>query len=420
VFKENMGRARPRDIVEFGGTKTFTPPLVPSRECARNCSFISGEASSIYAAFFALALLIPQYRMGLLISGIAAGTLAGIVRIIQGAHFLSDVLFAGVFMAITVSLLHIAFIGLWRDPRRIWNAVTAALLPYEGERSNEEARMTESPERNPVHQGEFALPADAIAVVIPALNEAGNIGNLVRETIGCVPAYALREIIVVDDGSNDETPAEVQALLATVPKLRYLRHAIRAGQSAAVRSGVRAASAPLIATMDGDGQNDPHDIPALVALLQKSAHANIALVGGVRTARRAESSKRIASKFANWLRDAILRDNCPDTGCGIKVFRRDAFVDLPYFSGMHRYLPALFQAYGHGAVYHPVNDRPRRAGSSKYTNFGRALLGIYDLIGVRWLIKRTALPNASAPIRRALSDDLPAHTPNEERLWLQN
>lgn len=129
VFKDNMGRARPRDIVEFGGSKAFTPPLVPSRECPRNCSFISGEASSIYAAFFALALLIPQYRIALLISGVAAGTLAGVVRIIQGAHFLSDVLFAGVFMAITVGLLHIACIGLWRDPERIRSAITTAFLP---------------------------------------------------------------------------------------------------------------------------------------------------------------------------------------------------------------------------------------------------------------------------------------------------
>ncbi len=133
VFKDNLGRARPRDVVEFGGTKAFTPPLVPSHECPRNCSFISGEASSMYAAFFALALLLPQYRLGLIAVGIAAGTLAGIVRIIQGAHFLSDVLFAGIIMAITVSLLHIAFIGLWRDPRRTWNTLLAPFAPLRDE-----------------------------------------------------------------------------------------------------------------------------------------------------------------------------------------------------------------------------------------------------------------------------------------------
>ena len=128
VFKENLGRARPRDVVEFGGTKAFTPPLIPASECSRNCSFVSGEASSIYAVFFALALLLPRYRMLLLIGGIVAGTLAGIVRILQGAHFLSDVLFAGIIMAITVGLLHIAFIGLWRNPRT-WNAITAPFTP---------------------------------------------------------------------------------------------------------------------------------------------------------------------------------------------------------------------------------------------------------------------------------------------------
>ncbi len=134
VFKDNLGRARPRDVVEFGGTKAFTPPLIPSRECPRNCSFISGESSSMFAAFFALALLLPQYRIGLLAVGIAAGTLAGAVRIIQGAHFLSDVLFSGVIMAMTVSLLHIAIVGIWRSPRRTWNIllVPVALLTRTG------------------------------------------------------------------------------------------------------------------------------------------------------------------------------------------------------------------------------------------------------------------------------------------------
>lgn len=233
-----------------------------------------------------------------------------------------------------------------------------------------------------------------LAVVIPAFNEAGNIGNLIRETAQCVPDGTLREIVVVDDASSDATPSEIHALLGTIPQLRYIRHARRAGQSAAVRSGVRAATAPLIATMDGDGQNDPRDIAKLSALIEASSNPDVVLAGGIRVTRRAESSKRLASKFANWLRMRILDDRCPDTGCGIKVFRRDIFLDLPYFSGMHRYLPALVQAYGHEAVYAPVNDRPRRAGVSKYTNLGRGLIGIHDLIGVRWLIKRTTLPHA--------------------------
>lgn len=129
IFKDNMGRARPRDVIEFGGARAFTPPLVPSHECPRNCSFVSGEASAMFAPFFALALLLPQFRRSLLGAGIAMGLLAGAVRIVQGAHFLSDILFAGIFMALTVGLLHIAFIGLWREPRRTWNALAAPLMP---------------------------------------------------------------------------------------------------------------------------------------------------------------------------------------------------------------------------------------------------------------------------------------------------
>jgi dolichol-phosphate mannosyltransferase len=263
------------------------------------------------------------------------------------------------------------------------------------------------------------FPQGSLSVVIPAFNEAGNIGNLVLETVARVPDAMLREIVVVDDASDDATPDEIQALLRQVPALRYVRHARRAGQSAAVRSGVRAATAPFIATMDGDGQNDPSDIPKLFALLGSTDNAGVVLAGGIRVDRRAESSKRMASKFANWLRDAILNDRCPDTGCGIKVFRRDVFLDLPYFSGMHRYLPALIQAYGHEAAYAPVNDRPRRAGVSKYTNLGRGLIGIYDLVGVRWLIRRTALPNAPRPARKSASDasNLSA---TEERQCLQS
>lgn len=129
IFKDNLGRARPRDVIEFGGSKAFTPPLVPSRECPRNCSFVSGEASSMFAAFFALALLLPQYRLAMLATGIGAGLLAGMVRITQGAHFLSDILFAGIFMALTVSILHIVIIGLWRDPRHTLNQIVAPFTP---------------------------------------------------------------------------------------------------------------------------------------------------------------------------------------------------------------------------------------------------------------------------------------------------
>jgi dolichol-phosphate mannosyltransferase len=234
-----------------------------------------------------------------------------------------------------------------------------------------------------------------ISVVIPAYNEQGNIGRLVEETFGAVPEDVLGEVIVVDDCSDDGTGDEVKALLGRQPKLRYMRHAGRAGQSTALRTGVIVADHDIIATMDGDGQNDPVDIKKLFARLAEPGSAGPALVGGIRTQREASGSRRWASLLANWIRDQALKDNCPDTGCGIKVYWRDAFMRLPFFTSMHRYMPALFLTYGYKVDYVPVNDRPRVAGVSKYSNLGRALVGIYDLIGVTWLRKRTSTPAIS-------------------------
>ena len=152
--------------------------------------------------------------------------------------------------------------------------------------------------------------------------------------------------------------------------------------------------------MDGDGQNDPSDIPKLLAKLAQPHSAGPALVGGVRTRRKAEGSKRLASKAANWIRDFVLRDNCPDTGCGIKVYWRDAFLLMPFFTSVHRYLPALFLTYGYEVAYVPVNDRERQAGQSKYSNLVRALVGLYDLFGVSWLRRRQRQPQ----IAEALGD----------------
>ena len=231
-----------------------------------------------------------------------------------------------------------------------------------------------------------------ISVVIPAFDEQGNIGRLVEETFAAVPDEALGEVIVVDDCSSDGTPDEVKALLPRYAKLRYMRHAERAGQSTALRTGALAASHEVIAQMDGDGQNDPGDIEKLLARLAEPGAKGPALVGGIRTQREASGSRRWASLAANWIRDRALKDNCPDTGCGIKVYWRDAFLRLPFFTSMHRYMPALFLTYGHEVDYVPVNDRPRMAGISKYSNLGRALVGIYDLFGVTWLRKRTRSP----------------------------
>ncbi len=235
-----------------------------------------------------------------------------------------------------------------------------------------------------------------ISVVIPAFNEEGNIGRLVRETFDAIPDNTLGEVIVVDDFSTDGTAEEIRALRKDHGKLRLVRHLTNAGQSASVRSGILAAKFPVIATMDGDGQNDPSDIPALLLKLGAPGDRSLpALVGGVRTNRRDTGSKKFASRAANWIRDAVLKDECPDTGCGIKVFWRDAFLLLPFFTSVHRYLPALFQTYGYKTAYHPVNDRPRIAGVSKYNNFNRALIGIYDLFGVSWLRRRTKAPQTA-------------------------
>jgi dolichol-phosphate mannosyltransferase len=230
-----------------------------------------------------------------------------------------------------------------------------------------------------------------ISVVIPAFNEEGNIGPLIEETFAKVPESALGEVLAVDDGSDDGTGAEIKALLGEHPKLHYLRHGCRAGQSAALRTGALAATCPVIATMDGDGQNDPADIMRLAERLG-SGKGEPAMVAGIRIGRAGPGSRKGASRVANFIRDKVLADGCPDTGCGLKLYRREAFLELPYFTGMHRYLPALFLTYGHEIAYEPVNDRPRLRGASKYTNLGRALIGLYDLIGVSWLRKRTALP----------------------------
>ncbi|GAN76048.1 glycosyltransferase family 2 protein [Acidisphaera rubrifaciens] len=228
-----------------------------------------------------------------------------------------------------------------------------------------------------------------LTVVVAAYNEAGNIGPLIAEIAGVLrPRFAF-EIICVDDGSTDATLAEAAALGEAVPELRIVRHSDRAGQSAAICTGIALARGGLVATIDGDGQNDPADIPALVDCARQ---AGAALVTGVRTVRHDRLSKRVASRLANAVRAGVLRDGCPDTGCGLKVFPRRAFERLPQFDGMHRYLPALFRARGAAVILRPVSHRPRVRGVSKYGNLERAALGAVDLLGVLWLTRRSRSP----------------------------
>lgn len=235
----------------------------------------------------------------------------------------------------------------------------------------------------------------SFAVVIPAMNEAGNIGPLVKEIHDILTDQPPSEIIVIDDGSDDATPEELKAAMAEVPMLRVLRHDVRSGQSAAVRSGVRAARSDIIVTMDGDGQNPPADIPNLLAALAQDPASEPALVNGWRTGRKATGSRRFASRFANTIRQWALKDDCPDSGCGLKAFWRENYLQLPFFATMHRFMPATFGLYGRTTHMVAIGDRDRSTGSSKYSNWKRGLDGAFDLAGFVWLRSRTRTPKAT-------------------------
>ena len=230
-----------------------------------------------------------------------------------------------------------------------------------------------------------------LSVVIPVFNEVGSIAFLVDEVCNCLDAALEYEIIVVDDGSTDNTPDVLQASRRQHPRLRVLRHASRCGQSAAIGSGVQAARAPWIATLDGDGQNDPADIMRLYRAMDRSPD-DTQLVIGYRRLRRDSWLKRVASRVANVVRGAVLGDATPDTGCGLKVFARATFLALPQFSHMHRFLPALVRRQGGTVLSVDVQHRARRQGESKYGIHNRLWVGMVDLLGVWWLQRRTRIP----------------------------
>ena len=240
---------------------------------------------------------------------------------------------------------------------------------------------------------EFIASSMDLSVVIPVRNEAGNIAPLVAEIVGALDGHACYEIIYVDDGSDDSTVGEIRRLQASVPQLRLLRHLKSCGQSAAIRSAVKAARGRWIATLDGDGQNDPADIPALWQLALESPAVPPLLIAGYRARRRDSWSKRQASRIANAVRRRLLHDDTPDTGCGLKLIPRALFLDLPYFDHMHRFLPALVLREGGVVRSVPVNHRPRQRGISKYGVFDRLGVGIADLAGVLWLRRRLARPH---------------------------
>jgi dolichol-phosphate mannosyltransferase len=237
------------------------------------------------------------------------------------------------------------------------------------------------------------MTADAapdISIVVPVHDEAGAAGPLARE-IAAAFAGRSHEIIFVDDASRDSTLAELRALTTELPTLRVLGHGANAGQSRAVRTGVLAARGQVVVTLDGDGQNPPADAPKLVDALL-AAPPQVALVGGVRQKRQDSEAKLWASRWANRIRKRLLGDDADDTGCGLKAFRRDVFLRLPYFDHIHRYLPALVIREGFENRYLPIGHRHRDTGRSKYTNWGRLKASVSDILGVMWLKTRSRRP----------------------------
>lgn len=233
-----------------------------------------------------------------------------------------------------------------------------------------------------------------LSIVIPVRNEAANIGPLVREIRAALEGRLDYEVIVVDDGSTDDTVKILHGVKTEFARLRVLRHARRSGQSAAIRSGVKAARARWIATLDGDGQNDPADIPRLWELVRATPAAPL-MIAGMRQKRRDTAVKRLASRIANRIRASLLEDGTPDTGCGLKLFPRALYLDLPFFDHNHRFLPALALRQGGKVQSIAVNHRARGGGVSNYKVLDRLWVGIVDLIGVLWLKRRAVNPEVS-------------------------
>ncbi len=227
----------------------------------------------------------------------------------------------------------------------------------------------------------------AVSIVVPVRNEADNILPLIEEISAALDGRWAYEIIYVNDGSTDATAERLSEAMTRWPNIRQLKHAASGGQSAAVRSGVRAARGSIVATLDGDGQNNPAFLPQLIAAVEQGG-AKVGLAAGQRVGRKDTGFKKFQSRVANAVRSYILSDGTRDTGCGLKAFRREVFLMMPYFDGLHRFLPALVRREGFDVAYVDVIDRPRRAGVSNYGFFDRLWIGILDLFGVWWLIRR--------------------------------
>ncbi len=242
-----------------------------------------------------------------------------------------------------------------------------------------------------------------ISVVVPVHNEAENIISLIREISSALSEKYSHEIIFVDDGSSDSTPSLLQQLQKDYPELHPIHHRQCCGQSTALLTGIKNAANPLIVTLDGDGQNDPADIDKLLRIYESSATTEI-MIAGYRHRRRDTGWRRLSSRIANAVRARLLGDETPDTGCGLKVFSRRLFLSLPYFDHMHRFLPALVKRTGGKVISVGVNHRPRIRGCSHYGTLDRLAVGIIDLMGVIWLMKRAKIPETSKNYPKSISE----------------
>ena len=246
------------------------------------------------------------------------------------------------------------------------------------------------------------MTAPDLTVLIPAFNEAESIYGVVREALDVLgAAHEHLEIIVIDDGSDDDTIGALDDLAKADPRLLVIRHQARAGKSAALRTGMLNTRSVWAATMDGDGQDDPRYILQMAGRVDLQAVGETGVVAGIRANRTDGASRKLASRFANALRRTLLNDNCPDTACGLKLVARDVFLAMPFFDALHRYLPAFAGHLGFSTLNHAVINRPRSAGASKYSNIGRAIAGFFDLMGVVWLMRRTHVPGRAQLMRHS-------------------
>lgn len=238
------------------------------------------------------------------------------------------------------------------------------------------------------------MQSGKLSIVIPVHNEAGNIDSVIAEAVEVFSdSFEAFHIIAVEDGSTDETWDKLAALDTQYPQLTAIQHPNRAGKSAALRTGFLATDTPWVATMDGDGQDDPRSVVDMAAEIDLTSLNTPALVCGCRTNRTDGANRKWASKIGNGIRRAMLRDECPDTACGLKTLPRDLFLALPFFDSLHRYLPPLTRHLGFDQIYVDVVNRPRISGETKYTNLGRGVAGFFDLMGVNWLMRRTHIPS---------------------------